>query len=37
MPKQNIEELTDFGKRLVSLRKKAGYTQVEIAEELGVT
>lgn len=37
MSKQNIEELTDFGKRLVALRKKAGYTQVELANELGVT
>ena len=37
MPKQNIEALTDFGKRLVALRKKAGYTQVELAQELGVT
>ncbi len=37
MPKQNIDELTDFGRRLVNLRKKAGYTQVELAKELGVT
>lgn len=37
MPKQNIEELTDFGKRLVKLRKAAGYTQTELANELGVT
>jgi transcriptional regulator with XRE-family HTH domain len=37
MPKQNIEQLTDFGRRLASLRKKAGYTQVELANELGVT
>lgn len=37
MSKQNIDELTDFGRRLVTLRKKAGYTQVELAKELGVT
>ena len=37
MPKQNIEQLTDFGKRLSNLRKKTGYTQVELANELGVT
>ena len=37
MPKQNMEQLTDFGKRLATLRKKAGYTQVELAEELDVT
>ena len=37
MPKQNIEALSDFGKRLVSLRKEAGYTQVELAKELEVS
>ncbi len=37
MPKQNIEQLTDFGRRLANLRKKAGYTQVELANDLGVT
>jgi transcriptional regulator with XRE-family HTH domain len=37
MPKQKIEDLTDFGKRLVKLRKVAGYTQTELAQELGVT
>jgi transcriptional regulator with XRE-family HTH domain len=37
MPKQNIEQLTDFGKRLSNLRRKADYTQVELASELGVT
>ncbi len=37
MPKQNVDELTDFGKRLMKLRKEAGYTQVELAKELGVT
>jgi transcriptional regulator with XRE-family HTH domain len=37
MPKQNIEALSDFGKRLVSLRKEAGYTQVDLAKELDVS
>ncbi|MEE8060162.1 MAG: helix-turn-helix transcriptional regulator [Pseudomonadales bacterium] len=37
MPKQNIDTLTDFGRRLVKLRKVAGYTQVELAKELEVT
>ncbi len=37
MPKQKIENLTDFGKRLVKLRKAAGYTQTELAGELGVS
>lgn len=37
MPKQNTEQLTDFGKRLSKLRKAAGFTQVELANELGVT
>lgn len=37
MPKQNFDELTDFGKRLVKLRKAAGYTQTELAHELDVT
>ncbi len=37
MPKQQLDSLTEFGKRLVRLRKAAGYTQVELAQELGVT
>jgi len=37
MPAQNYDELTNFGKRLSSLRKAAGYTQVELAKELEVT
>lgn len=37
MPKQDITQLTDFGRRLAALRKQAGYTQVELAKELGVT
>lgn len=37
MPKQNPEQLTDFGTRLVKLRKTAGYTQVELARELNIS
>ncbi len=37
MPKQDFDALTDFGKRLAKLRKDAGYTQTELATELGVT
>jgi len=37
MAAQDINLLTDFGRRLVALRKKAGYTQVELAKELGIT
>lgn len=37
MPKQNVEDLTEFGKRLSALRKQAGYTQTELAQELGVS
>lgn len=37
MPKQIIDDLPDFGKRLVKLRKGAGYTQTELANELDVT
>lgn len=35
--KRTNGELSHFGKRLAELRKRAGYTQVELAEELGVT
>lgn len=37
MPKQNLDELTGFGRRLAMLRKQVGYTQVELAAELGVS
>lgn len=37
MPKQNPEQLTEFGRRLAALRKQAGYTQTELAQELGVS
>lgn len=36
MPKTK-KEGGDFGRRLGELRKAAGYTQVELAEEIGVT
>lgn len=36
MPKAK-ERATDFGARLTELRKAAGYTQVELAVELGTT
>ena len=36
-PKQNPEQLTQFGRRLAALRKQAGYTQTELAHELGVS
>lgn len=37
MPKRTNEALADFGTRLAELRKAAGYTQAELANELGVT
>lgn len=37
MPKQDMSQLTNFGRQLATLRKKAGYTQVELAKELDVT
>ncbi len=37
MRRKLCTEITSFGKRLVRLRKAAGYTQVELAEELGVS
>lgn len=36
MPKTK-KEGGDFGRRLATLRKAAGYTQVELADEIGVT
>ena len=37
MPKRTNAALAHFGARLVELRKAAGYTQTELANELGVT
>jgi transcriptional regulator with XRE-family HTH domain len=37
MPKRRNAATTGFGARLVELRKAAGYTQTELANELGVT
>ncbi len=37
MAKTLTEEPGVFGKRLAALRKKAGYTQTELAEEVGAT
>jgi transcriptional regulator with XRE-family HTH domain len=37
MPKKRTYELEGFGVRLAELRKRAGYTQVELAEELGTS
>ena len=37
MPKRKTEVVGNFGDRLATLRKAAGYTQVEFAAELGIT
>ena len=37
MPKYVSATLADFGKRLAQLRKDAGYTQQELADEIGST
>ncbi|CAG0970082.1 HTH-type transcriptional regulator ImmR [Burkholderiales bacterium] len=37
MPKRKTEVMESFGPRLAQLRKAAGYTQVELAAELGIT
>jgi transcriptional regulator with XRE-family HTH domain len=37
MSKTKNESLVNFGQRLAELRKTAGYTQVELAEELGIS
>jgi transcriptional regulator with XRE-family HTH domain len=37
MPRKKVEEVSGFGERLARLRKAAGYTQVELAAEIGVT
>ncbi|MDR0781750.1 MAG: helix-turn-helix domain-containing protein [Pseudomonadales bacterium] len=37
MSKRKTEVMEGFGQRLASLRKTAGYTQVEFAAEVGIT
>jgi transcriptional regulator with XRE-family HTH domain len=37
MSKKDQLEATSFGKRLAMIRKAAGYTQQELAKEIGVT
>lgn len=37
MPKRTNATLPNFGMRLVELRKTAGFTQTELANELGIT
>ena len=37
MPKRKSEDVTGFGERLAALRKAAGFTQAELAEEIGVS
>lgn len=37
MPKKRSTGLTGFGERLAQLRKAAGYTQAELADEVGVS
>lgn len=37
MPKHIDESLVNFGERLAELRKAAGYTQENIADEIGVS
>lgn len=37
MSKRKTQVMEGFGERLASLRKAAGYTQVEFAEEVGIT
>ena len=37
MPKQLKETSANFGQRLAQLRKEAGFTQQELADEIGVS
>ena len=37
MPKQDVDKLSGVGARLSALRRAAGYTQIELAETLGIT
>lgn len=37
MPRKKIDGMPGFGARLAQMRKAAGYTQVELAAEIGVS
>ena len=37
MPKRKADTVNNFGQRLAVLRKVAGYTQQELADELAVS
>lgn len=37
MPSKKHTQGSDFGQRMAELRKAAGYTQVELAKELGIS
>jgi transcriptional regulator with XRE-family HTH domain len=37
MPKQRSPQVDGFGARLAALRKQAGYTQQQLADEIGVS
>lgn len=37
MPSKKSNQGSDFGQRMAELRKAAGYTQVELAKELGIS
>ena len=37
VPKKLNKNLNNFGKRLADLRKSAGYTQLELANEVGIS
>jgi transcriptional regulator with XRE-family HTH domain len=37
MPKQRSPQVDGFGARLAALRKEAGYTQQQLADEIGVS
>lgn len=37
MPRRIVNEPTGFGARLAAFRKAAGYTQTELAEEIGIS
>ncbi|MGH7165400.1 MAG: helix-turn-helix domain-containing protein [Nitrospiraceae bacterium] len=37
MPKRHQERMVNFGVRLAELRRAAGYTQLELANEIGVS